>query len=104
MVKLENEIKDIIRLLKIIRGYVGIKDCDVTMSTFNTSKDVINAIDNHITRLSESDISKINELKILFLPTSDFQEISISNGWGEEYLEIAEEFDSLVQLVKKRIK
>jgi hypothetical protein len=74
------------------------------MSSFNTSEEVIKTIDTHITRLSESDISKINELIVLFLPTSDFQEISISNGWGEQYLEVAKEFDSLVQLVKKKIK
>ena len=101
---MEVEIKEIIRLLKIIKKYVSIKDCDVTMSTFNTSEEVIKNIDTHITKLSESDISKINELIVLFLPTSDFQEISISNGWSKEYLVISKEFDSLVQLVKKRIK
>ena len=99
---MEAEIKEIIRLLKIIKKYVSIKDSDVTMSTFNTSEEVIKTVDTHITRLSESNISKINELIVLFLPTSDFQEISISNGWGEEYIEIAKKFDSLVQLVKKR--
>ncbi len=101
---MEKEIKEIISLLKIIRGYVNIENSNVIMSTFNTNKDVINTIDNHIARLSESDFSKINELIVLFLPTSDFQEISISNGWSKEYLRIAREFDNLIQLVKKRIK
>ncbi len=97
---MEKEIKEIISLLKIIRRYVSIENSDVIMSTFSTNKDVINTIDNHIARLSESDISRVNELIVLFLPTSDFQEISISNGWSEEYLKIAKKFDNLIKLIK----
>ena len=99
---MEREIKEIISLLKIIRGYVSSENSDVIMSTFNTNKDVINIIDNHIAMLLESDISRINELIVLFLPTSDFQEISISNGWSEEYLKIANRFDNLITLIKKK--
>ena len=99
---MEKEIREIIKLLKIIREYVSIKDSDVTMSTFNTNKEVIIVIDNHIKWLSKSDISIINDLIVLLLPTSDFQEISISNGWSEEYLKIANKFDSLIKLIKKK--
>ena len=99
---MEKEIKEIIALLEVIRRYVSIENSDVTMSTFNTNKDVINNIDNHIARLSESDISNINELIVLFLPTSDFQEISISNAWSDEYLKIANRFDKLIKLIKMK--
>ncbi|WTW93172.1 hypothetical protein OG216_07165 [Streptomycetaceae bacterium NBC_01309] len=32
-------------------------------------------------------------MRLLFLPTGALQELSISSGWGEEYLELAARFD-----------
>ena len=34
-----------------------------------------------------------SKIKFLFLPTGALQEISIVNGWGDEYLEISEIVD-----------
>jgi hypothetical protein len=32
-----------------------------------------------------------------FLPTASLQEISLDNGWGEEYLELARGFDAALK-------
>ena len=37
----------------------------------------------------------MEKLKILLAPTGDLQEISIDNGWGEEFLLIAREIEIL---------
>jgi hypothetical protein len=97
---MQTEIKEINKLLRIVREHLTIKDSNVLMSSFNTSEEVINCIDEHIQKLSNSDISSLNDLIVLFLPTSDLQEIAISNGWGAEYLNIAEKFDGLIKLIK----
>ena len=34
-----------------------------------------------------------SQINFLFLPTSALQEISIDNGWGDEYLEISDIID-----------
>jgi len=41
-------------------------------------------------KISDSGKSRIN---FLFLPTSALQEISMDNGWGDEYVEISSIFD-----------
>jgi len=38
---------------------------------------------------------------LLYVPTGPLQEISISNGWAEAFLKLAEEFDSLEYLLKE---
>ncbi len=43
--------------------------------------------------ISSSAKSRIN---FLFLPTSALQEISIDNGWGDEYLEISDIIDGFL--------
>jgi hypothetical protein len=47
------------------------------------------------------DFSKIEDLIILFAPTSDLQEISIDSGWATLFLEISEKFDlTIKELIK----
>ncbi len=36
------------------------------------------------------------KIKFLFLPTGALQEISIDNGWGDEYLKISEIVDKYI--------
>lgn len=38
-----------------------------------------------------------HHLNMLFGPTGTIQEISIDNGWGDEFLRLAEEFDGLIE-------
>lgn len=47
--------------------------------------------------VSESCMEKIN---LLFAPTGDLQEISISNGWGEKFIEVSSKFDKLTDLLE----
>ena len=35
-----------------------------------------------------------SELKKLFTPTGPIQELSIENGWGQSFIELANRFDS----------
>jgi hypothetical protein len=37
-----------------------------------------------------------HQIHLLFLPTGALQEISIDNGWGDEYLEISSMIDKFV--------
>ncbi|NOW96556.1 hypothetical protein FHW89_003229 [Mucilaginibacter sp. SG564] len=38
---------------------------------------------------------------MLFAPTGTFQELSISNGWSHEYLNLAHQFDVYYEKFKK---
>lgn len=38
-----------------------------------------------------------NTLKLHFAPTSSIQEIAMSNGWTNEYLKLAEQFDQQIK-------
>jgi len=38
-----------------------------------------------------------NQIENLFLPTASLQDIAIDNGWGEDYLAIAEHFELVLK-------
>jgi hypothetical protein len=39
------------------------------------------------------------KLDLLFAPTASLQEISISNGWGDEFLGLARAYDDVVAVL-----
>src|SRR4051812_14637105 len=43
---------------------------------------------------------ELDQLGILFGPTGSIQEVSIDNGWGDKFLELAQEIDQLSDSIK----
>ena len=37
------------------------------------------------------------QLRVLFAPTGPIQEVSLSSGWGENFLKLAERFDAAIE-------
>lgn len=81
-----NEIKDI----------VDNPNTDMTWTTYCNEKEFVQELDTLIDDFKKGDRGCIDKLKWLFVPTGILQEISLSNGWGERYTELSEEFDKLI--------
>lgn len=45
--------------------------------------------------LLRGDYNRLNSLRNIFAPTGPLQELSLSSGWGEEYLRLAAQLDAL---------
>lgn len=86
--------REIIYLLTEIKAKIT-DDSDVVWTRFNTVDELREHIDNHILRLNEGDKKVINDINVDFGPTSTFQELSIQNGWSEDYIILASKFDRL---------
>jgi len=48
----------------------------------------------------DGNMDKLFPLHILFAPTGTFQELSMANGWHEEYMDIASRMDELYDRIK----
>lgn len=90
-------IETIINILELIKKYIAAPETNLIHSIFNTKEDVMNELNNHIQKLKMEDFSKIEDLIILFAPTSDLQEISLDSGWSKKFLEISENFDLAIK-------
>lgn len=59
----------------------------------------VEKLDEELDELSEAvkagDLNCLEDLNMYFLPTSSFHELSIRNGWSNEYLELASRFDRI---------
>jgi len=99
---IDNDKTVIIEILETVKKLILEPKTDISWSTFNSKDELIIEIDAHIQKLKLRDFSKVTDLIILFAPTSDFQEISLSSGWGNRYLKISERFDVAINGLCKK--
>src|SRR4051812_22720970 len=71
-------------------------DSDFAWSTWEDSKDAVSELSAHIAALDAGKLPPKPDLTVLFAPTGPIQEVSISSGWGDEFLLLAERFDRAV--------
>jgi len=91
---MNEKIAVVINIVEIIKKIIKSPETNIIRSSFDTKEEAINELDNNIHKLMKEDFSKIEDLIILFAPTSDLQEISLSSGWGKQFLIISERFDN----------
>jgi len=56
--------------------------------------ETVELLNKQLQLLQTSGKVNVSKLNYLFLPTAPLQEIAMENGWVDEYLELAEQFDS----------
>ena len=95
--KTNEKIEVVINILESIKEMIKSPETNILHSRFDTKEDVITKLDNHILKITKEDFSNIEELIILFAPTSDLQEISLDSGWGQLFLKISKRFDSAIK-------
>ena len=97
-----NYVEEIIAILEDVVGILKLPDMDVAWSHYNSVEEAVEEINQHIARLRRGDLSKLQDLTLLFAPTGSLQEISISSGWGTPFLDIAARFDRAVEAMQKK--
>lgn len=89
-----NDFQKIGQLLRKIKAKIQ-DDTDVLWTNYNDTKTFIKDLESDIKAIENCDRKTLEKIKINFLPTSTYQEISLSNNWSDEFLRIASEFDNL---------
>ncbi|MBY9015469.1 MAG: hypothetical protein KGD68_07235 [Candidatus Lokiarchaeota archaeon] len=94
---IDNNKTVLIEILEIVKKLILEPRTDISWSTFDSKDELIFELDSHIQKLKLEDFSKVKDLILLFAPTSDLQEISLSSGWSNHYLNISEKFDVAIR-------
>lgn len=89
----------LITVLKQARVLLALESNDFSWSSWKDQNHAISEIDSIITSLENGSIPEIG---VLFAPTGPIQEVSLSSGWAQEFLELAERFDKEYEIVKNQ--
>ncbi len=91
--------KYLIQIIDILEEIISIIQVSNPNPLYSVRGDAICDIKNMSTKLKCNDATVIEDLKLLFAPTNSLQDLSIENGWPDEYFELAEKMDYLLHRV-----
>ena len=84
----------LVEILGEVRGFLARPGNDYTWSSWEDATAALREVDGVIARIKSGDMPKRSDIELLFLPTGPIQEVSVSSGWGQEFLELASRFDT----------
>jgi hypothetical protein len=73
-----------------LRSWLARPDNDFTWSSWIDQGAALAEIDRHLEHLQRGELP---DLSMLLVPTGPAQEVSVSSGWGREYLEVAQRIE-----------
>jgi len=79
------------------RDLVARPENDFAWSSWRDAEHALEEIDGIISQLRNGDIPDQFAMSILFAPTGPMQELSLSSGWGNRFLQLASEFDEATE-------
>lgn len=79
------------------RDLVARPDNDFAWSSWRDAEHALEEIDAIISRLRNGETPDMSSMSILFSPTGPMQELSLSSGWGNRFLQLASEFDEALE-------
>lgn len=85
-------IDKMIEILMTLREKIS-EQTNLVYSGFDTIDDLMKHIDDSLNYLRYENIEYFESIKCDFSPTSLYQELSLDNDWGDEFIELAGEFD-----------
>lgn len=90
---------DLAALLTIfseVRTLLAHPENDFDWSSWQDEEDALAEIDGIIANLRAGETPDTATMHVLFAPTGPMQEVSLSSGWGNRFLELAERFDEAI--------
>jgi len=93
---MNNSIDELIHILRDTQALLKLPTNDFAWSSWEDADAATREIDGYIRQIEAGNYSSILKLRMLFAPTGQIQDVSIS-GWGNEFLLLAERFDQVIK-------
>ena len=91
-------LQDLIAILLDIQELLERPENEFSWSSWKNLSQALNQVEGLLGQVESGQLPKRRELETLFLPTGPLQEVGLSSGWGDEFLELADMFDAVMML------
>ncbi len=88
-------------ILQQIKSFMN-TDSDIVWTRYNNIEQFLTDLNQDILNIEDCSFLTLEKVQFNFLPTSTYQEISISNNWGDHYLKLSNDFDILYKQLTER--
>lgn len=92
--------KDLISVLEDAKVMLARPDNDYSWSSWGIQKNALKEIDKLIDQISTNSKIDVFALEVIFTLAGPMQEVSLSSGWGDSFLELAKRYDKAIEPFK----
>lgn len=92
-------VKSLIHVLESAIELLALPDNDFCWSSWQGEQDAVGELNGLIKLLKDGAIPERVKVAVLFAPTGPLQEVSLSSGWSDDFLKVAEKYDELEKLL-----
>lgn len=100
-IKCYHDFQEVAEILKRIKAFIS-KETDTVWAGFENANKFLEELNQDIEKIENCDYQTLEKVYVEFLPTCSYQEISMSNGWSDKYLELSSDFDKIYERMKER--
>lgn len=95
--KMKTSAINLVKLLEKTKEVLLIEGNDFSWSSWNDSKEAVAEIDDLISKLKAEQTVELLDIEVLFSPTGPIQEVSLSSGWGQAFITLANQADVVIE-------
>ncbi len=88
---------ELLQVLRLARECLALPENDFSWSSWQDADAAICEIDGLIVIVEMGKLPRRENISILFAPSGPIQEVSISSGWADEFLTLAEKADEVLE-------
>jgi hypothetical protein len=96
-------LKKLISVFEEARDLLADPDNNFDWSSWSGHEDALKEVDGILSALRRDGLPERLFMEVLFAPTGPIQEVSISSGWGETFLSLAERFDEALAAITEPV-
>ena len=86
----------LIQVLEEARRLIAQPENDFSWSSWEDAAHALQEIGQLLEEFRRGDFSRRGDLEVVFAPTGPMQELSLSSGWSQEFLQLAGRYDEAV--------
>jgi hypothetical protein len=89
---------ELLTLLDKVLDLVSLPGNDFIFSSWSGVDEAAREIQRYRSEILQDDFTHLARLEVIFSPTGPLQELSLSNGWGTKFIDLAEKFDWVIKM------
>ena len=86
--------RDLVSVLREARAQLARTENDFSWSSWRDGAEALCEVDALIDQLEGGELPDRTQVRALFGPTGPIQEVSVSSGWGKDFIRMASRFDA----------
>jgi hypothetical protein len=88
---------DLLSVFLRTREAIARPENDFVWSSWRDAAHALEELDDIIATLRAGQMPDRLQMRVLFAPTGSIQEVSLSSGWGGEFIALANAFDAVME-------